>query len=52
MPKIEIYNVVKNNKTPKGPISVGDDMLSIRIKAASPIILIEEMSRLFLISSL
>ncbi len=39
MPKIDMYNVVKNNKTPKGPISVGDVRLSIRIKAASPIML-------------
>ena len=38
-PKKTMYNVVKNNKTPSGPISVGEVMLSMRIKAASPTML-------------
>ena len=36
MPKIVKYSVVKNNKTPNGPISVGEVKLSKIIKAASP----------------
>ncbi len=39
MPKDTKYNVVKNNKTPKGPMSVGDVSVSISIKTASPMLL-------------
>ena len=47
VPKRAKYNVVKNNKTPKGPMSVGDVRFSIIIKAASPIMLIPIMTWLF-----
>ncbi len=39
IPSDTTYIVVKNNKTPNGPISVGDVNASIKIKAASPIML-------------
>jgi hypothetical protein len=46
------YNVVKNNKTPNGPISVGDVKFSIINKAASPIMLQITINRLCFIASL
>ncbi len=52
MPKETIYNVVKNNKTPNGPISVGEVRLTIKSKAASPIMVIEVIIRLCFITSL
>ncbi len=39
MPNVTMYNVVKNNKTPSGPMSVGDVNSSISNKAASPAML-------------
>ena len=39
MPNDTIYNVVKNNKTPTGPIDVGETKFKMSIKAASPIML-------------
>ena len=45
-PNKVIYNVVKNNKTPNGPIVVGEVRFSIKIKTASPIMLIEIIMRL------
>lgn len=46
------YSVVKNNKTPNGPISVGDVKFSIINKAASPIMLQITINRLCFITSL
>ena len=46
------YNVVKNNKTPNGPISVGDVKFSIMNNAASPIMLQVTINRLCFITSL
>ena len=46
------YNVVKNNKTPNGPISVGDVKFSITIIAASPIMLLKTINWLGFITSL
>jgi len=50
MPKTDMYNVVKNNKTPKGPISVGEVKNSKAIKAASPTMLILDITRLCFIT--
>ena len=47
-----MYTVVKNNKTPNGPISVGDVNSSIIIKAASPIMLTKGIIRLCFIAVL
>ncbi len=51
-PKTDTYNVVKNNKTPKGPISVGVVSVNIKIKAASPIMLTVMTTRLCFMTSL
>ena len=51
-PKATMQTVVKNNKTPNGPISVGDVKTSISIKAASPTMLITDIIRLCFISRL
>ena len=40
IPKTTTYIVVKNNKTPNGPMSVGDVKISIMIKTASPMMLV------------
>lgn len=45
-PKKVRYSVVKNNKTPNGPISVGDVKVSIRIRTASPMMLMDDIIRL------
>ena len=52
MPNIEMYNVVKNNKTPSGPISIGDVNSIINIKTASAIILVYNIIRLCFITLL
>ena len=49
-PKTTTYIVVKNNKTPNGPIAVGDVTNSISIKAASPMILALYIMRLCFIT--
>ena len=49
-PKVTKYNVVKNNKTPSGPMSVGDVKQSMRIKAASPTMLMQQIMRLCFIT--
>ena len=52
MPNIDMYNVVKNNKTPNGPISIGEVKSRISIKAASPRILTYNIVRLYFITLL
>ena len=47
-----MYTVVKNNKTPNGPISVGDVNISIIVKTASPIMLKIAIMRLCFITSI
>ncbi len=52
MPKKTTYSVVKNNKTPNGPISVGDEMFSIRIRRMRPRTLMPMIIRLELVPEL